>query len=295
MSCAVGSLWSGTAGPLDVVHQPRYSAKVKVGVWRKVGATLLKVHVLGRLTVSTASASFDERDLPGQQGTLLLAFLVLERNPSSRERVADMLWSGSLPAEWNRALSSLTSKIRKLLDCVGLGRESLLTTSGTIQLVLPVNTWVDVEAALANLEEARNHQLNGSVQQSLPVATAAWSVLQRPLLEGLDNAWSDSVRARLDRQRYEVCELLAVGWLNQGDPQLAITIAESMIESDEIRERGYQLVISAATQLGDHALAAQAYARCKDTLERELGIRPAQATTALLPTRTAAPSSELAP
>lgn len=239
--------------------------------------------------MSTDRASFDERDLPGQQGTLLLAFLVLERNPSSRERVADMLWSTSPPAGWNQALSSLTSKIRTLLDRIGLGREALLTSSGTIQLVLPADSWVDVEAAHTNLEEARSHNLNNSAQQVLPAATAAWSILQRPLLEGVDNEWTDTVRTRLKRQHYEVCELLSEGWLHRSDPQLALSIAESMIEADEIRERGYQLAISAASQLGDHSLAAQIYARCSETLKRELGIAPANATTSLLPTETIVP------
>ncbi len=240
----------------------------------------IRVHVLGRLTFSSPGSSFDERNLPGVQGTILLAFLIMERNQTSRQALADMLWVGRPPQEWNTALSSLTSKIRSLLDQVDIGRRALIASAGTLELVLPADTWVDYEAATTHLDRARRQQ--GADDDSLASATTAWAILKRPFLAGVDSQWADTVRRDLDRRRYEACEILSRQWRLAGDPTLAFSMAESAINLDPLRESGYRLAIEASLTSGDRALAAQVMAQCQHILREELGVDPSPETLNLL-------------
>ena len=83
------------------------------------------MHLTGRVTVSGPAGCFDERELPGAQATLLLAYLVLERSPVTRSVVADVLWHGSLPTGWATGLNALVSKLRALLQRGGVDRREI--------------------------------------------------------------------------------------------------------------------------------------------------------------------------
>ncbi len=75
----------------------------------------VRVHLCGRLEVRA-----DDRDatpeLPGRQGRLLFAFLVLERGrPIPRDRLISVLWPATAPATAEGSLSALLSRLRKAL------------------------------------------------------------------------------------------------------------------------------------------------------------------------------------
>ncbi len=222
------------------------------------------------------------------QGVLLLAVLVVTRNQLSRAALSDILWGEQPPPGWNAALSSLTSKLRNLLSQVGIDRDALITSVGTLELVLPPGTWVDLEAATQHLDRAKRNHVDISQTDTaqtgtaLPDATAAWSILQRPFLVGTDSPWVDEVRRDVNRLRYESCEVLSIQWLLNGDPGLALTMAESAITLDPLRETGYRLAIKACLANDDRALAAQVLANCRRTFQAELAIEPSSETLALL-------------
>ena len=239
------------------------------------------MHLTGRVTVSGPAGSFDERDLPGAQATLLLAYLVLQRSPVTRSALAEMLWRGALPTEWATGLNALVSKLRALLKRAGVERASLSSSAGTLELALPPGVWVDIESALQQVDRASGAERRGDVAAVLPDATAASAVLRRPFLGGVDNPWADDVRRHLESRLYVAYELLSQGWSRQGDHRLALVVAESAIRLDALRERGYQLAIEAAAAGGDPALASRLLGTCRTVFRAELGVEPSDATLAL--------------
>ena len=77
---------------------------------------MLRVHLLGRLSVTAGDAVVDEAELPGRQGRLALVFLVCHRaRPFSRAELAEALWSHHPPRGWEPLLSTVVSRLRAAL------------------------------------------------------------------------------------------------------------------------------------------------------------------------------------
>src|SRR3954451_4709782 len=100
-----------------------------------------RIQLCGALAVDV-DGERREQLLPGRQGRLLLAYLVLNRHRAvTRAQLADALWPGQPPESAEAAVYALLSKSRK-----ALGAE-LVSARGPVRLTLPMTAWVDLEAA----------------------------------------------------------------------------------------------------------------------------------------------------
>lgn len=238
---------------------------------------MVRVHALGRVVLEgdqPGAATADEHDLGGPQAALLLAFLVVGRQAVSRDATADAVWSGNPPPGWSSALNSLVSRLRSALERVGVDRGVLATGGGTIELLLPPGSWVDLEAATRSADRARGHLRQGDVDRALAGALAASAVLRRPFLPGRDGPWVDGVRRSVDDLAYRNLLTLAEAWIRRGDPVLAAAVAHQAIGIDPLRESGPRLAIAAHLAAGEPTLAHQLYRRYEQLLDRELGVAP---------------------
>jgi DNA-binding SARP family transcriptional activator len=79
-----------------------------------------RIRLCGRLEVELDGRRV-ERRLPGRQGPLVFALLVLNRDrPVARDELIGALWPGAPPADPDEALSAVLSKVRQ-----AVGRETL--------------------------------------------------------------------------------------------------------------------------------------------------------------------------
>ena len=137
----------------------------------------VRVYLTGRMAVETSAGIADEAQFPGRQGRLAFAFLGLSaQRPVARDVLADAIWGLEQPAAWESALKSIMSKLRSLLKTVGLS-DAVASVSGCYQLRLPVESWIDLEAAV----------------RAVDVAEAA---IRR---NAIDEAWSEATVATRDR------------------------------------------------------------------------------------------------
>ncbi len=246
---------------------------------------MLQLFLTGRLTVVGPKGRFDARDLPGNQARVALAALVYERSPIGRDRLGDILWREQPPAGWSGSLNALLSKIRALLDEVGVDSKKVLaSTGGSYQFVPPVGAWVDVEDAVARLDRAEAYLRDEMIAAALAEATAASGVLRRPFLSGSDGDWVHNTRQQLGLYLYRCYEVLATGWRMQGDDRLAANIAERAIDLDPYRETGYRMLIEAEVAREDLAAALVVFDRCEVMMQTQFGASPSPAT--LLAVRT---------
>src|SRR4051794_30804279 len=87
--------------------------------------------------------------LPGRQGRLLFAYLVLNRTRGCpRDELIDVLWPEGPPAAADSALSALLSKLRRALG------EGVLAGRGELRLRLEGEVNVDIEASAAAILDA---------------------------------------------------------------------------------------------------------------------------------------------
>ena len=99
----------------------------------------------------------------------------------------------------------LLSKLRR-----AVGPE-LLRGRSEIELVLPPDAFVDVEAAFEALHRAESHIANGEWAEAWGPSGVAYYVASRPLLQGQDRAWLDEWRRRLDEVRLRGTRVLRSG------------------------------------------------------------------------------------
>src|SRR5215468_2470903 len=236
-----------------------------MGQWTKA-----RIQLCGRL-VADVDGSRIEDALPGRLGRVLFAYLVLNRGrPVSRDNLLMAGWGEDAPAEAGSALSVLLSKLRHALGAEHLhGRAE-------IELLLPSQTFVDVEAALEGAHRAESAIAEGRWAQAWGPAGIAYHVASRPFLIGLEAPWIDQWRRRLEEVRLRGLECFAAAGLGLGGPALAQAEerARMLTELAPYRETGYRLLMEALERRGNVAEALLAYERLRLLLREELGIAP---------------------
>jgi pentatricopeptide repeat protein len=107
-------------------------------------------------------------------------------------------------------------------------------------------------------------------------AGIAYHVATRPFLTGLEAAWIDQWRRRLEEVRLRGLECFAAAGLGLGGPALAQAEerARMLTELAPYRESGHRILMEALARRGNVAEALRAYERLRVLLREELGIAP---------------------
>lgn len=229
-----------------------------------------RIQLCGRFVVKL-DGEWVEDGLPGAKGALLFAYLVLNRfRPVGRDELLNAVYGEDATSDHHPRLSVLLSKLRRVLGTDRLpGRAQL-------ELVLPTDTFVDVEAALEALHRAESHVACAEWAEAWGPSGVAYHVASRPLLRGLDQPWLDDWRRRLDDVRVRGLECFAAARLGLGGPTLpqAAECARRLIEIAPFRETGHVILMEALEQRGNVAEALRAYDNLRVMLREELGVAP---------------------
>jgi DNA-binding SARP family transcriptional activator len=231
-----------------------------------------RIQLCGRLVVQLGGRRVEDT-LPGANGRLLFAYLVLNRlRQVDRDELLDAVYGDEASLEHHPRLSVLLSKLRS-----AVGRE-LLSGRSQIELVLPPDAFVDVEEALEGLHRAESHVAAGEWAEAWGPAGIAYHVASRPLLQGQDRPWLDEWRRRLDDVRLRGLECFAAARLGLGGPTLpqAEECGRRLIALAPYRESGHRILMEALEQRGNVAEALLVYDGLRVRLRDELGIAPSQ-------------------
>jgi DNA-binding SARP family transcriptional activator len=228
-----------------------------------------RVQLCGRFVVRLDGQRVDE--LGGGKGQLLFAYLALNRiRRVERDELLIAVYGEEAPPGHGPRLSVLLSKLRRVLG------PELLTGRAAIELTLPANAFVDVEAAFEGLHRAESHVAKGEWAEAWGPSGVAYHVASRPLLQGHDRPWLDEWRRRLDDVRVRGLECVAAARLGMGGPTLpqAEDCARRLIELAPFRETGHRILMESLERRGNVAEALRAYDRLRLLLRDELGIAP---------------------
>jgi SARP family transcriptional regulator, regulator of embCAB operon len=232
-----------------------------------------RIQLCGRLVVELHGRRVEDA-LPGAKGRLLFAYLVLNRDRRmSRDELLTAVYGEEASPDQHPSLSVLLSKLRGVIG------QELLAGRSEIELVLPGDAFVDVEAAREALHRAESHVAAGEWAASWGPAGVAYHVARRPLLQGEDHPWLDEWRRRLEDLHLRGLECFAQARLGLGGPTLpqAEDAARRLIELAPYRETGHRILIEALERRGNVAEALLAYDRLRVLLRKELGVAPSPA------------------
>jgi SARP family transcriptional regulator, regulator of embCAB operon len=232
-----------------------------------------RIQLCGRLVVELDGRRVEDA-LPGAKGRLLFAYLVLNRDRRiSRDELLTAVYGEEASRDQQPSLSVLLSKLRSVIG------QELLAGRSEIELVLPRDAFVDVEAAREALHRAESHAAAGEWAESWGPAGVAYHVGRRPLLQGEDRPWLEEWRRRLEDVQLRGLECFAQARLGLGGPTLsqAEDCARRLIELAPYRETGHRILMEALERRGNVAEALLAYDRLRVLLRDELGVAPSPA------------------
>ena len=229
-----------------------------------------RIQLCGRFVVRLGGQRLEDT-LPGTKGQLLFAYLVLNRHRRiGRDELVEAVYGDAATPDHHPRLSVLLSKLRRVVGA------ELLVGRSELDVVLPSDAFVDVEAALEALHRAESHVAAGEWAEAWGPSGVAYHVASRPLLQGHDLPWLDDWRRRLEDVRVRGLECFAAARLGLGGPTLpqAEDCGRRLIELAPYRESGYRILMEALERSSNTAEALLVYDRLRVLLRDELGIAP---------------------
>lgn len=236
-----------------------------------------RIQLCGRLSVEIDGVQVADA-LRGRQVPLLLAYLVLNRERYvGREELIGALWPFQAPRSQDAALRTLLSRLRSVLGSSALaGRDEL-------GLVLPEPVWIDIEAAVVEVQRAQQTLDRGDVRSAWALAQVPLNIAGRGLLPGSQARWLEPRRRELEDVRLRALEVIGRAGLSMGGTQLASVerAARSLIDAEPYRESGYALLMEALALQGNVAEGLLVFDRLRTLLRDELGTMPSAETIAV--------------
>jgi len=237
--------------------------------WHYLGAELAetKVQLCGKLVVEVAGTRIED-DLPGRQGRLLFAFLVLNRDRTlTRDELAMALW----PDGRDGGLAPLLSKLRRVVPL------------GESRLQLPAESYVDIEVARDAVHRAESAIAQGHFHDAWAPSQIATSVSRRGFLIGEEADWIESERRSLATLHVRGLEAYGLASLGLGGTELAgaVRAGHDLVRLEPYRETGYRILMQALAAEGNAAEALRVYDELRCLLHDDLGAAPSAPTQEL--------------
>lgn len=232
-----------------------------------------RIQICGPIVVEFDGERLDQA-LPGRQGRLLFAFLVLHRHRMiPREEIIDALWGSGGPDDTDAALNVLLSRLRKVLG------PARIEGRGTVRLIMPAVS-VDIEVASDAIHAAESAVVREDWPKAWATSQGAMFTARRGFLPGEDAEWIDEVRRFLDNTHVRALEAYGLAALGLGGAEVpaAREAGRSLVKMAPLRESGHRLLMRAFAAEGNVAEALRVYEHLRVTLRDELGISPSEPT-----------------
>jgi SARP family transcriptional regulator, regulator of embCAB operon len=237
----------------------------------------MRIQLCGPTAVERGGERLDGR-LPGRQGRLLFAYLVINRyRPVSRDELLEALWPQGLPSAAEAGLNSLVSKLRKVLG------PGVLDGRSCLGLRLAEGSRVDVEAAVEAAHRAECQVALGAWKRAWGPSLVALFTTAREFLPGEDAPWVDDQRRQLAEVRLRALEAYAGAACGIGGTELpaAVRAGRELVSLLPLRESGYQVLMRALACQGNVAEALRVYTQLCEVLREQLGVSPCAASQAV--------------
>lgn len=224
----------------------------------------IRIETLGgfRVLIDDEPLTFP-RKTPRATLDLLKALIAFGGREVPEERLTEALWP---QADGDAAHGSFTTTLHRLRKL--LGADTVILRDGRLSLDdrrCWVDTWAVEQLAAVKPAEAR-----AATERML-------QLYEGPFLPGHDTHWSLSFRERLHRRFFRALLEHARHCQNQDDEDMrqhAITLYERALDVDPLAEECYLALMECHRDAGRRAEALAVYERCRDTLQRELGVDP---------------------
>lgn len=231
----------------------------------------LSVQIIGKLQVRRGEVILEAHHFGGPKPRQVLEILLMELGtPVSKDRLIDNLWGARPPAEAMATLESYVSVLRRHLQ-PGAGRLGPLRTANGGYLMDP--SMVDLD--LSRFTSLMNTVHASPADTAYPVIKQALALANAPLLaDELRSDWAQAQRSRHSARVSAALVLAGELACAQGLPHEAIEWGQRALDLDPLNEAAWTALVLAYEQAGLHTEGLQAFERCRQILNSELGCSP---------------------
>ena len=233
----------------------------------------LKLYTLGRFAVLLNDKPLSRSPGHKKPLELLQALVALGGREVDEDRLTETLWPEADGDAAHQALKVNVHRLRKLLP------DGAVTWSeGKLSLDVRL-VWVDLwalERELGRLDQSPP----ADAPEQAALVDRVFRLYRGEFLAESTAPWALKARERLRNKTLRLATRAAES-LGQCNPATAVPIYEKAIELDPLREPLYQGLMRCHLQMHQPAEGLRIYRRCRDTLQRDLGLSPAPATEAL--------------
>lgn len=221
------------------------------------------LRLCGRLELWIAGERVDARLRGGQVITVLAVLALAQPHAVRRDELIDVLWPEELPTDAGAFLSTLLSRLRRVVPL-----------EGRAELRIPTNSHlqVDVEEARSALASGRTLLTEGRWEEAAARGGFAASVVAGGFLPGVSGTWVERRREEIRGLEADALEVLVEGRLRSGGD--AEEPARALIERAPFRESGHRALMETLSRRGNVAEALRVYDELRVLLRDELGIDP---------------------
>ena len=223
-------------------------------------------------------------DVDTRKATALLAYLAVTGRPARRDTVASLLWPETSPDRARSALRRTLSTLRAGLGGRWLEAERDLVSVAGDGIMLDV---AELRLLLAECA-AHGHRPAETCPRCVQPLLAATALYRGPFLAGFGlrdsvefDDWQQLTADELRREAAGALDLLVDALASGGDHAQAIAIARRRLSLDQLHEPAHRQLIRVYAASGERSAALEQYRECVRVLDRELGVRPLDETTAL--------------
>jgi predicted ATPase/DNA-binding SARP family transcriptional activator len=191
--------------------------------------------------------------------------------------LAGLLW-GDLPETSARA--NLRKVLSNLHQIVG---PWLLISRTEVAINPTASRWLDVAELESGLHDITQISLKNVAAVEQAVALYTGTFLDRfDLRDAPDfEVWSLSQRARLHELMTQALDALVHYYTQAEGAATAIRYAKRLVDIEPWREESHQCLMRLLARSGERSAALRQYEACRKVLAEELGVEPAEQTTAL--------------
>ncbi len=225
------------------------------------------------------------QNLERRRAEALLAYLAVTRQRHSREALATLFWPEVDSVRGRANLSRTLSVVNATL-----GADCLAADRSTVELSPQADLWVDVTRFGELLATCRTHGHPESMvcAACLPPLAEAAALYKSDFLHGFTlpgsvewDTWQLYETEGLRRELASALERLGRGHRAQGNWDSAILFVRRWVGVEPLHEPAHRQLMALYARSGQQAAALAQFETCRQILEAELGLEPAEETMAL--------------
>lgn len=221
--------------------------------------------------------------IKGKKNKSLLAYLLYHHHrPIHRDVLMDKFWGDVSPVSARNSLYVSICSIRKYFTPSFPKQEVILLENDCYAINSELEILTDFDQFNFFYEKGKSIETLQGLKHALGAYNKALALYQGDFLGRMRyEDWCESIRANLIETYLFLLNQVCAYFFERNEYDACINIGKKMLMKDNCLEEVHRKLIRSYHALGLNDLAIRQYLKCKETLEKELGIQPSDQTREL--------------